>query len=980
MTHHAVHHSIMLRCVCFLLGKMVRTSFPSSCCPPGFGKAVQLRLRTAMLRAADLPLCRCCLFLGRLFHLSGQRPLSFFPHRCSGISVSNHHGKAVPCAADVPFGGSHEAGPSAAPGSCPHCSVRGAEAARTPWSSRSTGLSAVCFWPCMMWCCRAANTSFKLVARLLPPLALGLLVFATLVYFSFVQPAISLPDPPPTPLLLPSPASRFSSHRPKEAAAFHPRLATATNERERFPFPEANESSFFGSWFSEGISARQDGADWWVVALFAVISFVKAMPACTYAGLFLLFNVFYNFHYACTVDPGFPPILQTRRFDEEGGVSEETFVYNDAAGKVHVRTIVCVANTGAAPLRASRRCRSPASTLAEVQPENLLQKEEFSGSEGDSSSGKAEDEAEDSTVGIDSSGAMVTAASAMTTGVPASPAGDVELTPQPHRRQEEVFLPLDRGGGEGRGDGKEEHASDVRGATESSSVGDFLFPDSRATPGVTVGQDLSAWRETTAVVSDSSLCPRLRLNTDDPLLASGPGFCSSSPAASAGGLLSSSQSIDSRASPAVPECEPSSAPSAVSASLSQLAPALSLASGLFPHCHRCGGLKPPRSHHCRICNRCVLKLDHHCPWLNQCVGLHNYRFFFLFLLFLFLLVFYGIWLMRHPLYASFAFRRIIADTKAYHARVVSEQLAIIREMHAIQTEKERRHETSKPAQDAGADTNTAGEDEVEGSIGIVRRQRRKEEENGEDERQLLETGVVKLGYASSVGVPLEETSSFTSNSGSDRAVWDLVEELERRLEQKHARTFPDPAYFNFSAASQHPDGSILSSQDIGAREDAPATSPAQEALQDAAREAFCLAAKLAEERIGPPPYRLRTIAAVEWLLKLQQDAYEDTAGHRTKNGEESYGAGEVQEGGWWRWPRSHWWTWKAWGKESILLIGLLGMNVGLAVGVLLFFHAYLLMGNQTTIEFQVSVLISYSLHAARCSRYRPLVPSLLTLL
>ncbi|EGF99808.1 uncharacterized protein MELLADRAFT_94100 [Melampsora larici-populina 98AG31] len=45
-------------------------------------------------------------------------------------------------------------------------------------------------------------------------------------------------------------------------------------------------------------------------------------------------------------------------------------------------------------------------------------------------------------------------------------------------------------------------------------------------------------------------------------------------------------------------------------------------------------LKPPRAHHCRICGVCWLKYDHHCPWINQCVGLHNERYFLLFLVYM----------------------------------------------------------------------------------------------------------------------------------------------------------------------------------------------------------------------------------------------------------------------------------------------------------------------------------------------------------
>ena len=59
-------------------------------------------------------------------------------------------------------------------------------------------------------------------------------------------------------------------------------------------------------------------------------------------------------------------------------------------------------------------------------------------------------------------------------------------------------------------------------------------------------------------------------------------------------------------------------------------------------CRTCDIPKPARSKHCSLCNMCCERFDHHCVWLNSCVGLHNYKYFILFLFLHSMICIYGL--------------------------------------------------------------------------------------------------------------------------------------------------------------------------------------------------------------------------------------------------------------------------------------------------------------------------------------------------
>ena len=47
-------------------------------------------------------------------------------------------------------------------------------------------------------------------------------------------------------------------------------------------------------------------------------------------------------------------------------------------------------------------------------------------------------------------------------------------------------------------------------------------------------------------------------------------------------------------------------------------------------CFYCKCWRPPRCYHCTLCRTCVLKRDHHCFFSRSCIGLHNQKYFTVF--------------------------------------------------------------------------------------------------------------------------------------------------------------------------------------------------------------------------------------------------------------------------------------------------------------------------------------------------------------
>jgi len=79
-----------------------------------------------------------------------------------------------------------------------------------------------------------------------------------------------------------------------------------------------------------------------------------------------------------------------------------------------------------------------------------------------------------------------------------------------------------------------------------------------------------------------------------------------------------------------------------------------------PLCHTCHIARPLRSKHCRVQRKCVLLFDHFCPFVGNTVGMHNYKWFYIFLLAMVLcyigfFITFGIYMRRLDKFDTFLF-------------------------------------------------------------------------------------------------------------------------------------------------------------------------------------------------------------------------------------------------------------------------------------------------------------------------------------
>lgn len=61
------------------------------------------------------------------------------------------------------------------------------------------------------------------------------------------------------------------------------------------------------------------------------------------------------------------------------------------------------------------------------------------------------------------------------------------------------------------------------------------------------------------------------------------------------------------------------------------------------YCEHCKMKRPEGSWHCVMCNACILRRDHHCSILSRCIGLHNYRYFIVFLFYVAVSMMYSVY-------------------------------------------------------------------------------------------------------------------------------------------------------------------------------------------------------------------------------------------------------------------------------------------------------------------------------------------------